>query len=193
VAALTDLLSRQSIGQTTNTKIIPGDPTRDVYRQGSSLGEDYKHWFRAKFLQQFRLFFCYQQSVDAKIIVLAWINDDSSLLAYRRRKPIRRSPKPSRPRRPSFCTCLCVWQPSTEQSSTEGTFDQRLFASSTSTSPWHASGAHQQMRSRPRSSSSAFMSAGCATIQARYFAMTSVREPSRPTTNGLPHLLGRPM
>lgn len=61
---------------------IPGDPTRDVYRQGSTLGNDHKHWFRAKFLQQFRLFFRYQQLGDAKIIVLAWVNDDSTLRAY---------------------------------------------------------------------------------------------------------------
>jgi toxin YhaV len=61
---------------------IPSDPTRDVYRQGSTLGDEYKHWFRAKLLQQFRLFFRYQQSADAKIIVLAWVNDDSTLRAY---------------------------------------------------------------------------------------------------------------
>jgi toxin YhaV len=61
---------------------IPSDPTRDVYRQGGTLGHEYKHWFRAKFLQQFRLFFRYQQSADAKIIVLAWVNDDSTLRAY---------------------------------------------------------------------------------------------------------------
>ena len=61
---------------------IPSDPTRDVYRQGATLGAEYKHWFRAKFLQQFRLFFRYQQSADAKIIVLAWVNDDSTLRAY---------------------------------------------------------------------------------------------------------------
>lgn len=61
---------------------IPSDPMRDVYRQGGTLGEEYKHWFRAKFLQQFRLFFRYQQSADAKIIVLAWVNDDSTLRAY---------------------------------------------------------------------------------------------------------------
>ena len=61
---------------------IPSDPTRDIYRQGGTLGDDYKHWFRAKFLQQFRLFFRYQQSADAKIIVLAWVNDDSTLRAY---------------------------------------------------------------------------------------------------------------
>jgi toxin YhaV len=61
---------------------IPGDPTRDVYRQGGTLGDEYKHWFRAKFLQQFRLFFRYQQSSEVKIIVLAWVNDDPTLRAY---------------------------------------------------------------------------------------------------------------
>ena len=61
---------------------IPSDPTRDAYRQGATLGDEYKHWFRAKFLQQFRLFFRYQQSADTKIIVLAWVNDDSTLRAY---------------------------------------------------------------------------------------------------------------
>lgn len=61
---------------------IPSDPTRDVYRQGDTLGEDYKHWFRAKFLQQFRLFFRYQRSKTTKVIVLAWVNDDSTLRAY---------------------------------------------------------------------------------------------------------------
>src|ERR1700674_1237530 len=54
----------------------------DRCRQGGTLGEEYKHWFRAKFLQQFRLFFRYQQTEGAKIIVLAWVNDDSTLRAY---------------------------------------------------------------------------------------------------------------
>lgn len=61
---------------------IPSDPTRDTYRQGATLGGEYKHWFRAKFLQQFRLFFRYQQLADARIIVLAWVNDDSTLRAF---------------------------------------------------------------------------------------------------------------
>ncbi|HEY9216013.1 MAG TPA: type II toxin-antitoxin system YhaV family toxin [Ancylobacter sp.] len=61
---------------------IPGDPARDGYRQGDTLGVDYKHWFRAKFLQQFRLFFRYHQSGEVKIIVLAWVNDDETLRAY---------------------------------------------------------------------------------------------------------------
>jgi toxin YhaV len=61
---------------------IPSDPARDIYRQGGTLGDEYKHWFRAKFLQQFRLFFRYQQAQDSKVIVLAWVNDDSTLRAY---------------------------------------------------------------------------------------------------------------
>lgn len=61
---------------------IPGDPTRDIYRQGNTLGNEYKHWFRAKFLQQFRLFFRYQQSQENRVIILAWVNDDSTLRAY---------------------------------------------------------------------------------------------------------------
>ena len=61
---------------------IPSDPTRDVYRQGDTLGDDHRHWFRAKFLQQYRLFFRYQQSGADKVIILAWVNDDATLRAY---------------------------------------------------------------------------------------------------------------
>ncbi|MGO9768642.1 MAG: type II toxin-antitoxin system YhaV family toxin [Roseiarcus sp.] len=61
---------------------IPADPTRAVYRQGDTLGNDYKHWFRAKFLQQFLLFFRYQETKAAKVIVLAWVNDEDTLRAY---------------------------------------------------------------------------------------------------------------
>jgi hydrogenase maturation protease len=38
-------------------EVIPGDPTRNDYRQGTTLGDNYKHWFRAKFFQQYRLLF----------------------------------------------------------------------------------------------------------------------------------------
>lgn len=61
---------------------VPSDPTRDIYRQVSARGDDYKHWFRVKFLQQFRLFFRYHQSENAKVIILAWVNDDTTLRAY---------------------------------------------------------------------------------------------------------------
>jgi toxin YhaV len=53
--------------------LIPQDPTHSRFRQGDTLGEDYKHWFRAKFLQQYRLFFRYQ--AQAKVILLAWVNE----------------------------------------------------------------------------------------------------------------------
>lgn len=59
---------------------IPQDPSRADYRQGSTLGEDHKHWFRASFLQQYRLFFRYHAA--SKVIVYAWVNDDDSKRAY---------------------------------------------------------------------------------------------------------------
>jgi toxin YhaV len=61
-------------------EVIPQDPTRHEYRQGTTLGNDYKHWFRAKFFQQYRLFFRYHQ--ESKIILLAWVNDEDSKHAY---------------------------------------------------------------------------------------------------------------
>ena len=60
--------------------VIPQDPTNNNYRQGATLGDDYKHWFRAKFFQQYRLFFRYHQ--ESKIIVFAWVNDENSKRAY---------------------------------------------------------------------------------------------------------------
>ncbi|MDD2741252.1 MAG: type II toxin-antitoxin system YhaV family toxin [Rhodocyclaceae bacterium] len=60
--------------------IIPQDPTRPEYRQGHSLGDDHKHWFRAKFFQQYRLFFRYH--APSQVIVLAWVNDDATKRAY---------------------------------------------------------------------------------------------------------------
>jgi toxin YhaV len=59
---------------------IPQDPTRSEYRQGHTLGDEYKHWFRAKFFQQYRLFFRFH--LESKIIVLAWVNDEKSKRSY---------------------------------------------------------------------------------------------------------------
>ena len=61
-------------------EVIPQDPTRPEYRQGSALGEDHRHWFRAKFFQQYRLFFRFH--APSKIIVLVWVNDDKTKRAY---------------------------------------------------------------------------------------------------------------
>ncbi|MBF0226742.1 MAG: type II toxin-antitoxin system YhaV family toxin [Desulfobacterales bacterium] len=61
-------------------EIIPQDPTLPEYRQGITLGDTYKHWFRAKFFQQYRLFFRYHSA--SKVIVYTWVNDDSNKRAY---------------------------------------------------------------------------------------------------------------
>ena len=60
--------------------VIPQDPSRPEYRQGGALGDDRRHWFRAKFFQQYRLFFRY--SAAQRVIVYAWVNDDATLRAY---------------------------------------------------------------------------------------------------------------
>lgn len=61
-------------------EIIPQDPARPEYRQGDALGDDRRHWFRAKFFQQYRLFFRF--SAAQRVIVYAWVNDDDTLRAY---------------------------------------------------------------------------------------------------------------
>jgi toxin YhaV len=60
--------------------VIPQDPTRPEYRQGMALGESHKHWFRAKFFQQYRLFFRYHTA--SKLIVIGWVNGEDSKRAY---------------------------------------------------------------------------------------------------------------
>lgn len=59
---------------------VPQDPTRPEYRQGNTLGAERKHWLRAKFFQQYRLFFRYHAL--SKVIVFAWVNDQDTKRAY---------------------------------------------------------------------------------------------------------------
>jgi toxin YhaV len=61
-------------------EVIPQDPTRPEYRQGNTLGDAHRHWFRAKFFQQYRLFFRFHAA--SRIIVLAWVNDEDTRRAY---------------------------------------------------------------------------------------------------------------
>ena len=61
-------------------EVIPQDPSRIEYRQGSTLGDEHKHWFRAKFFQQYRLFIRFHAA--SQIIVLAWVNDEDTKRAY---------------------------------------------------------------------------------------------------------------
>jgi toxin YhaV len=56
---------------------IPRDPGADRYRQGTTLGSEYRHWRRDKFFQRFRLFFRYSR--DPAMIAYVWLNDDSTL------------------------------------------------------------------------------------------------------------------
>jgi toxin YhaV len=60
---------------------IPQDPSNARYRQGDTLGEEYKHWFRDKFGNgRFRIFFRFDQK--SKIIIYAWVNDSTTLREY---------------------------------------------------------------------------------------------------------------
>lgn len=57
-------------------EVIPNDPADPAFRQGKTLGPARAHWFRAKFLQRYRLFFRYDSA--AKIIIFAWVNDEAT-------------------------------------------------------------------------------------------------------------------
>jgi len=59
---------------------IPENPAHPKYRQGETLGDEHKNWFRAKFFQQYRLFFRFHK--ESKIIVFAWVNDTDTKRAY---------------------------------------------------------------------------------------------------------------
>lgn len=59
---------------------IFADPLHAQFRQGDTLGDGHKHWFRAKFLKQFRLF--YRCSDEHKAIVIGWVNGFETLRAY---------------------------------------------------------------------------------------------------------------
>lgn len=58
-------------------EVIPSDPNREEYRQGNTMGPNYRHWRRAKIGQRFRLFFRFDSKT--KIIIYAWVNDNKTL------------------------------------------------------------------------------------------------------------------
>jgi toxin YhaV len=62
------------------TEVIPRDPADAMFRLGNALGPAHRHWCRAKFFQQYRLFFRFDTA--RRVIVLAWVNDDRTLRAY---------------------------------------------------------------------------------------------------------------
>lgn len=56
---------------------VPGDPKREEYRQGNTLGPAFRYWRRAKIGRRFRLFFRFDSK--SRIIVFAWVNDENTL------------------------------------------------------------------------------------------------------------------
>ena len=57
--------------------VVPTDPNREEHRQGNTLGADHRHWRRAKIGRRFRLFFRFDSR--ARVIVYAWVNDETTL------------------------------------------------------------------------------------------------------------------
>ena len=61
-------------------EVIPKDPAHKDFMLGSTLPGPYKSWRRAKFFQQYRLFF--RLDTQTKVIIFSWFNDEDSLRAY---------------------------------------------------------------------------------------------------------------
>lgn len=61
-------------------EVIPANPAHKDFALGNTLSTKYKSWRRAKFFQQYRLFFRYDSS--SKVIIYSWFNDEQSLRAF---------------------------------------------------------------------------------------------------------------
>ena len=59
---------------------IPRNPADPSFKLGNTLGPKFRHWLRAKFRQQYRIFFRY--SSKSSVIVYAWANDRENLRAF---------------------------------------------------------------------------------------------------------------
>lgn len=65
-------------------EVIPSDPANRLWLQGNTLGSENRSWRRAKFGQQYRLFFRFDSV--AKIVIFGWMNDENSLRARQSKK-----------------------------------------------------------------------------------------------------------
>jgi toxin YhaV len=59
---------------------IARDPKDPKFLLGHTLGPEYAVWRRAKFLQQYRLFFRFDSK--SKVIVLSWFTDETTRRAF---------------------------------------------------------------------------------------------------------------
>lgn len=60
--------------------VIPKNPGSPEYYLGNTIGPEHKHWRRAKFFQQYRLFFRYNEA--HRIIIYGWVNSEVTKRAY---------------------------------------------------------------------------------------------------------------
>jgi toxin YhaV len=56
---------------------VSSGPDREEYRQGNTLGAEFRHWRRAKIGRHFRLFFRFDSR--SRVIIFAWVNVESTL------------------------------------------------------------------------------------------------------------------
>lgn len=56
---------------------VPSEPNRDEYRQGNTMGAEFRHWRRAKSGRRFRLFFRFDSK--SRVVIFAWVNDENTL------------------------------------------------------------------------------------------------------------------
>lgn len=59
---------------------IPSDPHSKSYLLGNTLGPDFRAWRRAKFFEQYRLFFRFHSG--KRVIIYSWFNDEQNLRSY---------------------------------------------------------------------------------------------------------------
>jgi len=60
----------------SSIQVIPNNPGSTDFNLGNTMGDINKKWKRAKFFQQYRLFFRYD--LKSKIIIYAWVNHEQS-------------------------------------------------------------------------------------------------------------------
>jgi toxin YhaV len=68
----------------------PRDPNAPEFAQGNTLGPAHRHWRRAKFMGRFRLFFRFDSA--SRMIVYAWVNDETTLRQPGRKAGARSDP-----------------------------------------------------------------------------------------------------
>jgi toxin YhaV len=61
-------------------EVIPMNPADRDFSLGNTLPPPFKTWRRAKFLEQYRLFFRFDSR--SKAIIYSWFNDEENLRAY---------------------------------------------------------------------------------------------------------------